>query len=58
MTHYEATAEEILEALDNKVDMVVIGCGTGGSVFGIGRKIKERIKSFSIFLSGLWITFE
>uniref|UniRef100_A0A0N5ALH1 cystathionine beta-synthase n=1 Tax=Syphacia muris TaxID=451379 RepID=A0A0N5ALH1_9BILA len=41
MAHYENTAEEILYALDDKVDMVVVGAGTGGSVTGIARKIKE-----------------
>lgn len=51
MAHYENTAEEILYALDDKVDMVVVGAGTGGSVTGIARKIKEvcpdcKVKAF------------
>lgn len=41
IAHYESTAAEILHALDNKVDMVVIGAGTGGSITGIGRRLKE-----------------
>ena len=39
--HYEYTAEEILKDLDGKVDMVVIGAGTGGTLTGIAKKIKE-----------------
>ncbi len=39
--HYEGTAQEILEALDNKVDMVVMGAGTGGTITGVSKKIKE-----------------
>ncbi|VDD85763.1 unnamed protein product [Enterobius vermicularis] len=41
MAHYENTAEEILYALDDKIDMVVVGAGTGGSITGIARKVKE-----------------
>lgn len=41
LAHYENTAEEILYALNDKVDMVVVGAGTGGSVTGIARKVKE-----------------
>ena len=39
--HYEHTAQEILDDLDGKVDMVVIGAGTGGTITGVARKIKE-----------------
>ncbi|KAF7625995.1 hypothetical protein Mgra_00009820 [Meloidogyne graminicola] len=42
MAHYEGTAEEIIDALDGKVDMVVIGVGTGGSITGISRKLRKR----------------
>uniref|UniRef100_A0A914N1I6 cystathionine beta-synthase n=1 Tax=Meloidogyne incognita TaxID=6306 RepID=A0A914N1I6_MELIC len=42
LAHYESTAEEILDALDGKVDMVVIGVGTGGSITGISRKMRKR----------------
>ncbi|XP_066146901.1 cystathionine beta-synthase-like [Euwallacea fornicatus] len=41
LTHYDTTANEILQQLDNKVDMIVFGGGTGGTVTGIGRKFKE-----------------
>eukprot|EP00092_Neocalanus_flemingeri_P014100 GFUD01015209.1.p1 GENE.GFUD01015209.1~~GFUD01015209.1.p1 ORF type:complete len:583 (-),score=126.94 GFUD01015209.1:985-2733(-) len=42
LAHYDTTAEEILEQCDGKVDMVVMGAGTGGTISGIGRKIKEK----------------
>nr|XP_006137941.1 cystathionine beta-synthase-like [Pelodiscus sinensis] len=42
MAHYDTTAEEILEQCEGKVDMVVAGAGTGGTVTGIGRKLKEK----------------
>ena len=45
MAHYDVTAEEILHQCGGKIDMVVIGAGTGGMIAGIARKIKERIPS-------------
>ena len=42
LAHYDGTGSEILYQLDGKVDMVVLGAGTGGTVTGIGRKIKEE----------------
>lgn len=42
LAHYDGTAEEILWALDDAVDMVVIGAGTSGTISGVGHKIKER----------------
>ncbi|EYB96133.1 hypothetical protein Y032_0153g2924 [Ancylostoma ceylanicum] len=43
MAHYEQTAEEIIDALDGKVDYVVVGAGTGGTVTGIAKKIKDKV---------------
>ena len=31
LAHYDCTAEEILYQCDGKVDMVVMGAGTGGT---------------------------
>lgn len=42
VAHYDATAEEILEQCDGKLDMIVCGAGTGGTIAGIARKIKEK----------------
>ncbi|CAH0550329.1 unnamed protein product [Brassicogethes aeneus] len=41
LAHYDRTAEEIWDALDGNIDMVVAGAGTGGTLTGIGRKLKE-----------------
>lgn len=41
IAHYDCTAEEILVTCNNQVDAVVAGAGTGGTISGIGRKIKE-----------------
>lgn len=43
MAHYDETAEEILHQTDNKLDMIVLGAGTGGTLTGIGRKIREKL---------------
>lgn len=41
MAHYEGTGSEILKDLNNQVDMVVISAGTGGTLTGVSRRIKE-----------------
>lgn len=48
LAHYDGTGSEILEQLDYKVDMVVVGGGTGGTLTGIGRKIKEELPNCKI----------
>lgn len=40
--HYDTTGPEILDALDNEVDIVVAGVGTGGTISGIGKLFKEK----------------
>uniref|UniRef100_A0A8C9ZW68 Cystathionine beta-synthase n=1 Tax=Sander lucioperca TaxID=283035 RepID=A0A8C9ZW68_SANLU len=42
LAHYDTTAEEILEQCDGKLDMLVAGAGTGGTLTGVARKLKER----------------
>ncbi|HNB58162.1 MAG TPA: pyridoxal-phosphate dependent enzyme, partial [bacterium] len=39
--HYDTTGQEILDALDGKVDMVVVAAGTGGSITGIAKRMKD-----------------
>lgn len=48
LAHYDGTAEEILEACDGQLDMLVCGAGTGGTIAGVARKIKERCPSCKI----------
>ncbi|MDT8444900.1 MAG: cysteine synthase A [Desulfuromonadales bacterium] len=40
--HLETTGPEILRDLDNQVDALVAGVGTGGSITGAGQAIKQR----------------
>ncbi|XP_041030020.1 cystathionine beta-synthase-like [Carcharodon carcharias] len=48
LVHYDITAEEILDQCDGKVDVLVAGAGTGGTLTGIARKFKEKCPSCKI----------
>src|SRR5215470_1610097 len=40
--HYETTAEEILVQTGGRVTHVVVGVGTGGTITGLGRRLKKH----------------
>jgi cysteine synthase A len=46
--HRKTTAEEIWRDTDGKVDFLVAGVGTGGTITGVGEVIKERRPSFRV----------
>jgi len=46
--HRKTTAEEIWRDTDGKVDILVAGIGTGGTITGVGEVIKSRRPSFRV----------
>jgi cysteine synthase A len=46
--HRKTTAEEIWRDTDGKVDFLVAGIGTGGTITGVGEVIKARKPSFKV----------
>ncbi len=46
--HYHSTAPEIWEQTHSKFDAFVAGTGTGGTISGVGRFIKERTNKIKI----------
>ena len=46
--HEKTTAEEIWHDTDGKVDIVIAGVGTGGTISGIGRNLKKKNPNIKI----------
>lgn len=48
LAHYETTGGEILKQVPEKIGGFVSGVGTGGTLMGIGQRLKEEYNSMSI----------
>ncbi len=46
--HRNTTAQEIITETQAKIDYLVAGVGTGGTITGTGEKLKERIKNLKV----------
>jgi len=47
-THYETTGPELWEAMNGRIDAFVYGSGTGGTISGVGRFLKEQSETIDI----------
>ena len=48
LAHYETTGKEIIEQLSEKAYAFISGVGTGGTLMGIGKRLKEEFRDFQI----------
>lgn len=49
--HYVSTAPEIWQQMDGNVDAIIVGIGSGGTITGLGRYLKEQNPEIEIILA-------
>ncbi len=48
LAHYEGTGQEILDQTGGDVDFIVMTAGTGGTISGVGKRVKEELPNVKI----------
>ena len=46
--HYDGTAQEILDDFGTNIHMIIMGVGTGGTITGVAKRLKEEIPGIKI----------
>ncbi|CAD5227296.1 unnamed protein product [Bursaphelenchus xylophilus] len=49
LAHYEGTGIEMFEQCDETIDAIVIGAGTGGTLTGVARRVREDLPNCMIY---------
>ena len=50
-THYQFTGKEILEQTNEKINAFICSSGTGGTIAGVSKALKEKNKKIKIYLA-------
>eukprot|EP00474_Spongospora_subterranea_P009353 CRZ09811.1 hypothetical protein [Spongospora subterranea] len=48
LAHYEGTAEEIYLQCNGRIDMIVVAAGTGGTIAGVSKRLKELLPNIVV----------